>query len=67
MSVYVDADCAKKANEGRSVSGAAVMCSGVCACWKSTTQRCVTSSTAGVEYVACGDGIKEAPFVCVRF
>ena len=40
------------------------MCGGVCVCWKSTTPRCVTSPTTDAEYVACGDGIEEAPFVC---
>ena len=64
VSVYVDADYAKKVKDRRSVSGAAVMCGGVCVCWKPTTQRCVTSSTTEAEYVACGDGIKEALFVC---
>ena len=39
VSVYVDADYAKKAKDTRSVSGAAVMCGGVSVCWKSTTQK----------------------------
>ena len=63
--MYVDADCAKKANDRRPISRAALMCGGVCACWKSTTQRCITSPTTEAEYVAWGDGIKEALFVCV--
>ena len=63
VSFYVDADYAKKADDGRSVSGAVVMCGGVCVCWKSTTQRCVTSSTTEAEYVARGDGVKEALFI----
>ena len=66
VSVYVDVDYAKKANDRRSVCGATVTC-GVCVCWKSTTQRCVTSLNTRAEYVACGYAIKEALFVCVRF
>ena len=62
VSVYVGADYAKKANDRQ--SGVAVMCGGVCVCWKSTTQRCATLSTTEAEYIACGDGIKEALFVC---
>ena len=27
----------------------------------------VTSAATEAEYVACGDAMKEAPFVCVRF
>ena len=63
VSVYVEADYAKKANDRRSVSEAAVMCGSVCVCW-STTQRCVTSSTPEGECVACGNGIKGALFAC---
>ena len=66
VSVYIDADYAKKAKDRRSISGAAVMCRGVCVCWKSTTQGCVTSSTTEAEPVACGDGIKTScSTVCV--
>ena len=64
VSVYVDTDCAEKANGRRSVSRAAVMCGGVCVCWKSTTQRCVALSTTEAEYVAFGDRMKEALFMC---
>ena len=65
VSVYVDTDYAETSNGRRSVSGAAVMCGGVCVFWKSTTQRCVTSSTTKkAECVASGDGLKEALFVC---
>ena len=66
VSVYVGADFAEKDNDRRAVSGAVVMCGGFCVCWKSTTQRCVTSSTTEAEYVACGDGIRRH-CSCVRF
>ena len=65
VSVYVDADYAHKANDRRSVSGAAVMCGGVCVYWKSNTQRCVYSSTAEAEYVVWAQGWSKGNTVCV--
>lgn len=61
--VYVDADFASKATDRRSVSGALVLVAGCPVAWFSRTQKCVTLSTSEAEYVAMGDGVKEALFV----
>ena len=49
---YVDADYANTDNNGRSVSGVAVMVGGTVVNASSTTQHCVTFSTSEAEYVA---------------
>ncbi|CAB1112078.1 unnamed protein product [Ectocarpus sp. CCAP 1310/34] len=61
--VYVDADFASKATDRRSVSGALVLVADCLVAWISRTQKCVTLSTTEAEYVAMGDGVKEALFV----
>ena len=63
VEVSVDADYASKATDRRSVSGAVVTCGGAPVAWLSRTQKCVTLSTTEAEYVAMGDGVKEALFV----
>lgn len=63
LGVYVDADYANSAVDRRSVSGAAVIIAGSAVAWFSRTQKCVTLSTTEAEYVAMGDGVKEALFV----
>jgi len=60
---YSDSDYARDEQDRRSVSGAAIMCSGACVSWFSRTQRCVTTSSSEAEYVAMGDCVKEALFV----
>ena len=62
LSAYSDADYADKANDRRSVSGTVITLGGAAFCWASSTQRCVTLSTAEAEYVALGEGVKEALF-----
>ena len=49
---YVDADYANKDNDGRSLSGVAVMVGGTVVNASSTTQHCVTLSTGEAEYAA---------------
>ena len=61
--VYVDADFARKATDRRSVSGALVFVAGMLVVWISRTQKCVSQSTSEAEYLAMGDGVKEALFV----
>ena len=61
--VYVDADFASKATERRSVSGAMVFVAAMLVVWISRTQKCVSQSTSEAEYLAMGDGEKEALFV----
>ncbi|CAB1115195.1 unnamed protein product [Ectocarpus sp. CCAP 1310/34] len=60
--VYVDADFASKATDRRSVSGALVFVAGMLVVWTSRTQKCVAQSTSEAEYLAMGDGVKEALF-----
>ena len=62
--VYTDADYANnKENDRRSVSGIAVTLGGTVVSHASKTQRVVSLSTSEAEYIAAGDGIKEALFV----
>ena len=60
-----DADYADKSNDRRSVSGTVITFGGATVSWASSTQRCVTLSTAEAEYVALGEGVKEALFTGV--
>ena len=61
--VYVDADFASEATDRRSVSGAMVFVAVMLVVWISRTQKCVSQSTSEAEYLAMGDGVKEALFV----
>ena len=63
LNVYADADYAYKDDERRSVSGIAVTVGGTVVRHASKTQRVVSLSTSEAEYIAAGDGIKEALFV----
>eukprot|EP00904_Undaria_pinnatifida_P007540 jgi/Undpi1/3916/HiC_scaffold_16.g07284.m1 len=62
LTAYSDADYADKSNDRRSVSGTAITLGGAAVSWASSTQTCVTLSTAEAEYVALGEGVKEALF-----
>ena len=62
LHAYSDADYADKANDRRSVSGTVITLGGAAVSWASSTQRCVTLSTTEAEYVALGEGVKEALF-----
>ena len=46
LNAYSDADYADKANDRRSVSGTVITLGGAAVSWASSTQRCVTLSTA---------------------
>ena len=63
LEVFADADYASKATDRRSVSSGAIKCGGASVCWLSRTQKCVTLSTSGAEYVALGDAVKEVLFL----
>ena len=63
LKVYADADYANKDNYRRSVSGIAVTLGGRVVSHVSRTQRVVSLSTSEAEYIAAGDGVKEALFV----
>ena len=62
LSVYVDADCANKDNDRRSVSGVAMMLGGTFVNASSTTQHCVPRSISEAEYVAMAQGAKTVLF-----
>ena len=59
LEVFADADYASRATDRRSESGGGIMFAGVCACWFSRTQKCITLSTSEAEYVALCDAVKE--------
>ena len=63
LNVYADEDYANKENDRRSVSGIAVTLGGIVVSHASKTQRVVSLSTSEAEYIAAGDGVKEALFV----
>ena len=62
---YVHDDFASKATDRRSVSGAMVFVAAMLVVWISRTQKCVSQSTSEAEYLAMGDGVKEALFVAM--
>ena len=63
ISVFADENYAKKADDRRFVSGVAVTVGKSSVSWFSSSQKIVTISTTEAEYVALGDGVKEALFV----
>lgn len=63
LSVYVDASYADKETDRRSVTGIAVTLGGAVVSHGSKTQRIVALSTTEAEYIAAGEGVKEALFV----
>ena len=65
LNEYADADYANKENDRRSVSGVAVTLGGTVVRHASKTQRVVSLSTSEAEYIAAGEGVKEALFVRV--
>ena len=62
LELYTDADYADKANDRRLVSGIAVTLGGTAVSPASKTQHVMSLSTSVEEYIAAGDGIKEALF-----
>ena len=65
LEVFADSDFADKANDRRFVSGIAVTLGGTVVSHASKTQHVVSLSTSEAEYIAAGDGVKEALFVNV--
>ncbi|CAN0016396.1 unnamed protein product [Ascophyllum nodosum] len=63
LEMYTDADYADKANNRRSVSRIAVTLEGAVVSHPSKTQHVVSLSTSEAEYIAAGDGVKEAMLV----
>ena len=46
---FADASDARQATDRKSVSGGVIPCEGVCVCWYSRMQRCLTLSTTEIE------------------
>ena len=67
LNVYADKDDANTENDRRSGSGIAVTLGGTVVSHASKTQRVVSLSTSEAEYIAAGDGVKEASSVCAIF
>ena len=61
--MYVDSDYASRATDMKSVSGGVVKCAGGCVSFFSRTQKSVTLFSTEAEYVAMGEGLKEAVFL----
>ena len=61
--MYADANYADKANDRRLVSGIAVALRGTVVSPASKTQHVVSLSTSEAEYIAAGNGAKEALLV----
>ena len=59
---YSDAAYADRPNDRCPVSGTVITLGGAAVSWASSTQRCVTLSTAESEYVALDEGMKAALF-----
>ena len=62
IDLYADADYADKDDSRHSVSGVAVTLGGTVVSHVSKTQRVVSISTSEAEYIAAGEGVKEALF-----
>ena len=63
LEVFADADYASKATGRRLVSGGLIMCRGASVYCFFRTQKCVTLSTSGAEYVVLGDALKKLLFL----
>ena len=61
--MYANVDYADKANDRRSVSGEPVTLRSTVVSYTSKTQHVMSLSTSEAEYIAAGDGVKEALFV----
>lgn len=62
LTVHTDSNFAEKADDRRSVSGVLVSLGYSTICAFSSTQKTTSLSTAEAEYLALGDGVKEALF-----
>ena len=62
LTSYSDADYADKSNDRRSVSATEITLGRDAVSWASSTKRRVALPTAEAEYVALGEGVKEALF-----
>ena len=63
LSVFADADYARKEADRRSISGVAAILGGAAVYATSRTQHCVALSTTEAEYVAIAEGAKKELFV----
>ena len=63
--MYADADYAAASNDQRPVLGVAVTLGDTTICWRSSTQKCVTTATCEAVYAALCNASKEALFTRV--
>ena len=63
VTTYSDAGLADTPNDRLSMSRTVITLGGVAVSWATSTQRCVTLSTAETEYVALGEGVEEDMFM----
>ena len=63
MVLYSDSDWAGDKDNRRSVTGYMLFLNGVLIAWKSKLQRTVALSSSEAEFYACGEAVKEVPFV----
>lgn len=61
--LFTDSDWAGDKDDRRSISGYMLFLNGVLICWRSKSQRTVALSSSEAEFYACGEAVKEIPFV----
>jgi hypothetical protein len=61
--VYSDSDWAGDKDNRRSVTGFMLFLNGVLIAWRSKLQKTVSLSSSEAEFYACGEAVKEVPFV----
>jgi hypothetical protein len=61
--LYTDSDWAGDKDDRKSVSGFMLFLNGVLIAWRSKSQKTVALSSSEAEFYACGEAVKEIPFV----
>jgi hypothetical protein len=61
--LFTDSDWAGDKDDRRSISGYMLFLNGVLICWRSKSQKTVALSSSEAEFYACGEAVKEIPFV----
>ena len=63
MEVYSDSDWAGDKNNRRSVTSLMIFLEGVLIHWRSRLQKVVALSSSEAEFYACGEAVREVPFI----
>ena len=61
--LFSDSDWAGDKDDRRSISGYMLFLNGVLIAWRSKAQRVVALSSSEAEFYACGEAVREIPFV----